>query len=197
MLPGMKPNKNRAITLVELIISIVLLGMVMLGFYGIDMFSRQQFLAADKRSKVQNEATFVLSHISKHMLTVIGDVDNPALVIANSGLNTTSIFAVNDTHADGVRNLTDDLNLTYCFNNATCNAAAQPYTLVFVPVPAATAEVLARHVQVFNVTQNGNYLTMQISTCWQPSGTPKACGTLDNPSMNLTNIIKMPSVSAQ
>ncbi|MCX5708102.1 MAG: prepilin-type N-terminal cleavage/methylation domain-containing protein [Candidatus Omnitrophica bacterium] len=199
----MKPNNNRAITLIELIISVVLLGMVMLGFYGIDMFSRQQFLAADKRSKVQNEANYALSHMSKHLLAAIGDFDNPAVIITSSGANNAKIVATIDSVADGVRNTSSgsDCNIGYCFNDAGCNAAAQAYTILFNSNISSSsppaAEVIARHVRSFNVTQNGNYLTMHIITCWQPSGTPKACGTLDNPAMNLTNIIKMPSVSAQ
>jgi Tfp pilus assembly protein PilV len=198
----MKPNNNRAITLIELIISVVLLTMVMFGFYGIDIFSRQQFLAADKRAKVQNEANYVLSHISKHLLTAIGDFDNPALTITYNGANTAVIVATNDTSRDGVRNLTTDFNISYCFNSSTgCRSAAPPYTLVFNSNISSGSppddEVLASHVRFFNATQNQNFLTLTISTCWQPSGTPKACGTLDNPAMNLTNIIKMPSVSAQ
>ena len=203
MLPGMKPSNNRAITLIELIISMILLGMVMLGFYGIDMFSRQQFIATDKRSKVQNEAMFVLSHISKNLLAAIGDFDNPALIITNVSGNTSIIFATIDSSSDGVRNLAYDKNISYCFSSTGCNNTGAPLanTMFFnsninASVPPA-AEIIARHVQSFNATLNGNYLTMRISTCWQPSGTPRACGTLDNPAMNMTNVIKMPSVSSQ
>ena len=154
------------------------------------------FLATDKRSKIQNEAMYTLSHMSKHLLTAIGDVDNPALLVANSSGNTTYIQATIDSNLDGVRNASDG-TVTYCFNNATCNGAAQPYTVVFVPMAPGSAEILAKHVRSFQVVQNVNFLNMSITTCWNPSGTPQACGTMDNPAMNMSNIIRMPSVSSQ
>jgi len=171
--------------------------MVMLGFYGIDLFSRQQFLTADKKSKVQNEAMFVLSHMSKPLLKAIGDFDNPAVSITSSGVNNAQIVATIDSNLDGVRNLTTDANITYCFNNTACNAAAKAYTMVFVPGNGSPDEIIARHVLSFNAVLNGNFMNLTIVTCWQPSGTPLACGTLDNPAVNLTNKIRMPSVSAQ
>jgi len=201
MSPGMKPNHKRAITLIELLVSIVLLWIVLLGLYGIDIFSHQQFIASDKRSKVQNEASFVLSHISKNLLRAIGDIDpaNQAVTITAGG-NTAIILATIDSSSDGIRNFPGDSIIGYCFNNNACGPAAGATTMVFngnMSASPAVAEVIANHVQSFNAVLNQNYLNLTISTCWDPDGTPLACGTLDNPSMNLTSIIKMPSVSAQ
>ncbi len=197
----MRPNSERAITLVELIISIVLLGMVMLGFYGIELFSRQQFLASDKRARVQNEAMYVLSHINKNILGAIGDEVSSALNITGSGANTSVLRATIDSFSDGVKNYSTDSNISYCFNDANCNAAAAAYTINYNPnISAATppsGEVISKKIRAFNATQNGNCLNVSVSACWDPAQTAFACGTLENPAVNMTNIIRMPSVSAQ
>jgi len=177
----------------------------MLGFYGIDVFSRQQFIATDKRSKIQNEAMYVLSHVSKNLLGAIGDVVDPPLTITPSAGNTATLRATIDSFADGVKNSTNDSNISYCFGSTNCNNAAAAASTVYfnsnisavAPATVPAAEVLARHVRTFNVTQSGNFLTVRITTCWDPAETSQACGTLDNPALNMTNIIKMPSVSAQ
>lgn len=197
MLPGMKPNNNRAITLIELIISIILMGMVMLGFYGIDIFSHQQLISVDKRSRVQNEAIFTLSHMSKHLLTAIGDNQNPGVTISNSGA---TIVATIDSSGDGIRDLASDYNISYCFNSSGCNADVPRYTILFnsnMSASPAPTEVISSHVRSFNAILNENLLTLQISTCWQPSGIPQACGTLDNPAVNMNNTIRMPSISVR
>lgn len=202
MLPGMKPKINSAITLIELIISIVLLGMVMMGFYGIDMFSRNQFIGIDRKAKVENDAVFVLAHISKNLLRAIGDVDpaNAALNIS-PGANTGRIIAKIDSNGDGMRD-GSDADIGYCFNLSGCNnTPVRNYAIVFnsnlSATPQPAAETIATHVRSFNAVQNGNFLNVTISTCWNPTGSPRPCGTLDNPAFNSTSIIRMPSVSAK
>ncbi len=74
----MKPN-NRGLTIIELIVSVLLLGMIVIGMFSIDIFSRDQFISSDKRVKLQNEAAYVLSHMSKQLASAIGDVGVPPI----------------------------------------------------------------------------------------------------------------------
>jgi type II secretory pathway pseudopilin PulG len=196
----MRLNSKRAITLIELVISIALVGMVMLGVLGIYTFSYRQFVNTDKRSKIQNEANLVLSHISKNLLRAIGDAADPPLTVNGFG-NSVVICATIDSSPDGIRNLANDFNISYCFNDIGCNnPVAQPFTMFFnanISDPLSIPEIIASHVQFFSAILENNFLNVTISTCWDPTGTPQPCGSIDNPAMNMTSIIKMPSVSAR
>ncbi len=195
-------QKAKAITLIELIVSMILLGMVVVGFFSIDIFSRQQFLATDRRAKLQNEAVYVFSHISKQLTRAIGDVNNPPVVFTNASGMTSVIRATIDATPDGLRNFANDANVSYCYNSTACNnTVAEPYTIYFnsnisaSPIPAS--EILARHVKFFNATQSGNCVTVNVVTCWDPAESSQACGSLDNPAFNMTSSMSMPSVSVQ
>ncbi len=211
----MKPNNNigisqramvwhpnaKAITLIELLVSIVLLGMVVVGLFNIDLFSRQQFLAIDRKAKLQNEAVYALSHISKQLARAIGDVNNPPVTFTYASGMTSVIRATIDATPDGLRNFANDANVSYCYNSTGCNNPAVPYTIYFnsnisaSPMPAS--EILVRHVKFFNATQSGNYVTVNVVTCWDPAESSQACGSLGKPAFNMTNFLSMPSVSAQ
>jgi prepilin-type N-terminal cleavage/methylation domain-containing protein len=186
----MRQNFNRGVTLIELIISMVLLGMVILGFFSIDSFSRQQLISADRKSRLQNEAVYVLGHMGKQLVMAIGDLNNPPVVVSYYPSGQTSfVNATIDSDRNGIRNFPNDANVTYSYNNAT-------YAVSFSS--AAVSEILARHVQSFiasyNPALNANLVTVNIITCWDPK---VACGTFDNPAFSITSSIKMPSVSNQ
>jgi prepilin-type N-terminal cleavage/methylation domain-containing protein len=169
---------KKAVTLIELLISIVIFGLVVVGFMGIETFSRDQLISTERRSRLQNEAMLVLSHMNKQLMNAIGDVVNPPVTIAG---NTVTIMT--DTNRNGVNDV-GDTTISYIFNGNT---------IVFNP----PGETLASHVQAFNVVlADINYLNVSISTCWDPAS-PATCGTLSNPSVNMTSIMKMPSVSSQ
>ncbi len=196
---------NKAITLIELLIAITLLGMVIWGASSIEVFSRSQFFIADRKAKIQNEASYVLSHVSKQLAESIGDINTPAVTVSYLGSVTRNLTVVIDSDIDGRRTLSD-ATVKYCYNSTGCkNAAAVPYTIYFnsnfSAVPGPAPEILASHVRFFNVSSCDanpiiNCVKIKVVTCWDPSETYKTCGSLDNPSLNITNSIRMPSVSA-
>ncbi len=197
----MKPN-NRAITIIELIVSIILLGMIVLGMFSIDLFSREQFLSTDKRIKLQNEAVYVLSHMSKQLSTAIGDVghtNNWAVAFTYGGGVLTSLSAKTDSNANGRRDAATDAEIRYCLGVTACNnPSALANTLYFnpkmLPAPVSAPEILSRHITFFAATQAGNCLNLNLTVCYDPTQT---CGTAGNPQYNMETSIKMPSVSAQ
>lgn len=197
----MKPNNN-AITLVELIISILLLGMVVLGMFSIDLFSREQFLSTDKRVKLQNEAVYVLSHMSKQLSVAIGDVgdvDNWAVAYTYSSGKLTSLSAKTDSNANGKRDAATDIESRYCLGVTTCNNPSAPANTLYFnnkmfPAPVSAPEVLSSRVTSLAVVQSGNCLNINITLCYNPT---QVCGTLNNPRFNMESSIKMPSVSVQ
>lgn len=74
------PSRIKSVTLLELLTAIVLVSFVIIGIVSIEIFSRYQVLSSDRRAKLQNEASLVLEHMTKHISQAIGDtVSNPAI----------------------------------------------------------------------------------------------------------------------
>lgn len=72
-------NTAKSITLVELLISIVIVTIMVLSFYGLETFSREQLINSDRRAKVQNQLAYVLDHMSKYVQQANGDKNNPPI----------------------------------------------------------------------------------------------------------------------
>ncbi|MBN2483660.1 MAG: hypothetical protein JXD21_05625 [Candidatus Omnitrophica bacterium] len=70
-----------AVTLIELIISVVLFSVIMLGIVAFDSASRRFLRSTERRTKVVNEVMFILDHISKTMSTGIGDITDPGIEV--------------------------------------------------------------------------------------------------------------------
>ncbi len=75
---------KKAISLVELIIAVILMGVIILGAFSFDLASRGFFRSSETKVEVVNDLTFVLEHLHKNIMQGVGTVDNPALVW-NSG----------------------------------------------------------------------------------------------------------------
>lgn len=60
-------------TLMEVLISLVLFSMIVLGFSSIDFFSHFHVISSDRRAKIQNEASFIIDHMTKHIGLAIGN----------------------------------------------------------------------------------------------------------------------------
>lgn len=193
-----------ALSLVELLVGLVLLGLVMLGLSNIEMFSRSTFFHADRSFRVQNEVSLVLQHMHKYVAMGISSD-------AVTAIDMTPV--VNPTPGESVRvwidsNQTGSLN-AFCPSRATDAAAGGDTLVAYVFDSAANKvyhyndyacnpsarELLATNIETFEMTKIGNNsLSVEISGC----GTVDAsCGvSRDNPKVNLTTVIILPSVAA-
>ncbi len=63
----MSPRHNKSVTLIETLIVLVLLGLVILGFSSIDIFSRHQVTSADRHARLQSDSFYVLEHMTKNV----------------------------------------------------------------------------------------------------------------------------------
>ncbi len=77
--------KRQAITLVELLIAIVLLGMIVLGATAFDSASHSFFKQSRQKARVANELNMILDHIGKYMEQAVGDSENSGLEIHSMG----------------------------------------------------------------------------------------------------------------
>ena len=69
-------KKIQALTLLELLIAIILVFAILYAINNIEVFSRYQVTAADQRAKVQNEISFALEHMHKHIVRAIGNASD-------------------------------------------------------------------------------------------------------------------------
>jgi len=63
---------KKSVTLVELIMGIILLGVILLAATSFDLASRQFFKSSDFKSELLAEASFVMDHIDKHLSEITG-----------------------------------------------------------------------------------------------------------------------------
>lgn len=69
----------KAISLIELMISIMVVGIMFLSFFGLETFSYKQILGADRRTKVQNSLDYSLEHMSKYVQQANGNFSRNAI----------------------------------------------------------------------------------------------------------------------
>ena len=204
----MRSFTQTSVTLLELLISIVLIGLVILGLSNIESFCRNQLLSSDRRLKVQNEASFVLDHMAKQIMTAVNKPGFDVIIFP-----TTQSFRVSvDANRNGVLDelgsgnednwiaYSNDTNigeLRYCANmsfNNSINALGA--------CDNGSWETLSRHVtSAMNsakiiYSNSNNYVEINITACADP-GSANPCGGMRNPSVNMKSSVIMPSVSTR
>lgn len=80
---------KKSVTLVELIISITLLGVIILGATAFHLSSERFLSSSEKKTQVLNELTFILQHLHKNILPATGDITNRGIVIVGNVLRLT------------------------------------------------------------------------------------------------------------
>lgn len=216
----MKTRLNQSVTLIELLIAIVLLSVIVLGFFSIDTFSRFHLASSDKRAQIQNEASFVLEHMSKTISQGIGDETNPSGNPSSRAVDTatiggdTAIQVWIDYNQNGRREAEPtDRRIAYRFRDASAPPSDR-YQVWYCPEctngPCTNCSpgwgTIAENTLSKKIRTNGftpsynagnNYAEVDITACADPDGTPFACGTSDNPTVNMKTRINMPAVSTR
>ena len=70
------PKNIKSLSLIELMISIMVVGIMFLSFFSLETFSYKQVLSADRRTKVQNSLAYCLEHMSKYVQLANGNFNN-------------------------------------------------------------------------------------------------------------------------
>lgn len=65
-------HKYSAVTLIELIVAVGLLAIVVIAASNFGIFSHHHFITTDRRSRLQNELTYALEHMSRQITIAIG-----------------------------------------------------------------------------------------------------------------------------
>jgi hypothetical protein len=213
---------SSSVTLIELLLSIVLLSIIILGLSSIDLFSRSHVISSDRRAKISNAASLALEHMGKQIAKAIGneisggansvvDTDAPNKIRGDYALH---IYI--DANGNGQRDaLGTDGWIAYIFTDAHGNPDTRRYQIWYCPncqnkpcnncTPNWGDEdnTIARHISALTLSKpvdasnrlNKNYVTIDIQACWDPAQTQYSCGTVNNPSVSIKADIKMPLVS--
>jgi|GEM_PF-2456545 len=196
--------RSKSFTLLELIIAMVLLIIIMLGFVSVDLFSRHHLFTADKRTKLQNELSLVLEHMSKNIIRSTGDAGNAGLWTGttSSGEDVVDI-RVDDSVPPTPGNYSDDIWVGYGLDGRAghggelffCNNTINHTNY-------GTREALARHIPGtgfnFNLVADpvtGTPVGVNVSiTARENIANP---ASLDNPEVNMRATVYSRSTSAR
>jgi len=188
----MSPPCNKSLTLIELLISVCIFSLIVVGFSNIDTFSRYHVLSSDRRIKLQNDAAYVLEHMAKNISKAIGDANNRAVVIEDSNHRVkiyVDLASNGYSSGDGQRGTEGDRWIAYQYSGSP--DYEMRYYSDYVDSPGSY-EVISRKISSFSGSFSDNYVLAEVGTCWNPA---VACGSLDNLALSMINRIYMPSVS--
>jgi len=192
---------RKALTLIELLLAASLMGLIMVTAASIEVDIRNYYFASDREAQLQLRLSSTLEHMAKRIHTAVGDVNN---VPVESYSDNRGIMIWVDTPANpGVR----DHRIGYRHEGNLlrfCNNVANPGnpaldTWENIAVNILTTD-FAQPVNTWGlvidydpVVANGriNVLTITLRNRFNPANTV----SLDNPQVELTTYLHMPSVS--
>ena len=213
----MRPHFIKSSTILELLVSMVILSILVIIFAAIELFSHTHVLTVDRRARVQNDLAYILEHSSKQIAKAIGNtkINNYEIIKTDTveGSDGAAIEFYIDVDGNGKR---DDDSSTpwrgYRFRSATagsdsyqfwyCPQCSDSTCKVCTPAWGYKDNTLGERVTNATYTYNydNNYVDIEISGCWDKANEAifGNCGSSDkNPSASLTARIKMPSVSTR
>jgi prepilin-type N-terminal cleavage/methylation domain-containing protein len=195
---GPSLNKDRAMSLMELLVALVLFSLIVLGIGNIETFCRHVFTGSDRKAKVINEASYVIEHMSKFIGNAVGNSADVPVNLTPPAMCSQAATVWTDYDPAGAGNGIKDANdrqILYCFNSPTHTLS---YYSNYTTALPGTSEILARNIATFTIAVVRNTVAVSIIGCWNasvPTASPKACGSVDNPRILLETRIVMPSVT--
>ncbi|RKY30908.1 MAG: hypothetical protein DRP74_05990 [Candidatus Omnitrophota bacterium] len=189
---------TQAVTLIELLIAMSIFSFIALSAVSIGIFSYHHTVDTDRRTELQNEASFVLEHMTKHMVGAIGSMvdSDPAVVPYVEGGVLTGFRVRIDDLVHGDQGMVDNQDEWIAYR-----VPPSTFELVFYPeakdgnLPVeAHKEVLTNRVPeggfIFEVIDN--FVNVTLTVRWNPAEDVLP----NNPEVKMTTGVSMPSVSA-
>ncbi len=187
----MNPRHNKSVTLVELLIAICIFSLIVIGFSSIDTFSQYHVITSDRRAKLQNDASYVLEHMAKEIGRAIGDANQSAVSVTTIDGDPAIIVWI-DYNQDGKRDsVPSDRQIAYRYRSSP------DYQMRYYSDYSGSSsyEIISRSIYGFTRSLTDDYVSVEVSVCYDPDGSPAACGSLNNPALVMKNRIYMPAVS--
>lgn len=190
------PRLNKSLTLLELIISLVLISLIVLGFASLDLYARYNVQQADRRAKVQNTLSYVLDHMTKNISKAIGDKTNLPVTRSDTLIVIRVDIDINDGTSNGKLDLDTDKQIAYSYNGSTYELSyCDNYsTASYVVIAKNILSNFSSTYVIYDTTDPSNiknYIDIKIIGRWKmPDAASQA-----NPEITMHTRIKMPAVS--
>jgi Tfp pilus assembly protein PilV len=121
-------KKTKSVTLVELIISILIVALMVLSFYSLETFSHKQVINADRRTKVQNSLSYCLQHMSKYVQQASGyKSDSGIQLIANGFKVRVDSYLFQNPPILPTTDLNDDVWISYTLSGNALSTSCTPF----------------------------------------------------------------------
>lgn len=191
--------KRRGINLIELIVAMVLMSLVILGFFSVELFCQYHVLSSDRRARLQNELSYSIEYMSKYVYQSIGSAGNPPITVypvsgAQTGFRTR--VDLNDPKTPG--DLSDDTWVNFYLDGyqlkASQGASTEVLTsrvianLAVAPMPGYPDSGL-----YVNITDQGTAVDIGLVGRYDPAVSSSA----DNPQIAIKTRLVSSSGSAQ
>ncbi|MBU4252771.1 MAG: hypothetical protein KJ931_05725 [Candidatus Omnitrophica bacterium] len=116
----------KSLTLIELMVSIMMAGMLIVGFYGFETFSNVQMIDSDRRAKVQNNLAYCVEHMSKYVQQANGDINYPPIKLYPDLVTPTGFQVRYDCKSiQTPSDLTDDVWVYYTLSGNNLNVGCK------------------------------------------------------------------------
>lgn len=158
-----KTMSKKAVTLVEMLVSISLLSVIIMAATSFDFASRKFVNSSQRKSLAVNEASLILEHIQKYASFVHG-FDGAGAVILNrgwttaSGVNNVIMLRIDDPANPSPENLNDDLWVRYYLDASNTFRFCPDTAVPPITVPGncnVQEEILSSRVTLFGWSATG------------------------------------------
>ena len=124
-------NKKTSVSLIELIVCMVIISLVVLGFFSVELFSSYHVISSERRAKLQNDLSYSLEYLAKYVQQSTGDMSNPAITVyPTSGTQTGFRTRVDLNDPQTPNDLSDDTWVNFYLNGNTLNSLQDGVTEV-------------------------------------------------------------------
>jgi hypothetical protein len=205
-----KKIRNKSLTLLELSIAICIFSLIVLALSNIDTFGRMHVVNTDRRIRLQQDASYVLQHISRTLNGTgscggaIGDINNvPIDVTTTIGGDKALIINVDYNNNGKWEGSSVDRQVAYRYNASTYQFWYYPpysggtpgsYTAICFSRIRGDFSATTSQPTYRTYSSGDNFVEVQIGACWNPAS-DGTCGTPDNPALKVKSRIYMPSVT--
>jgi len=189
---------RRGITLIELIIAIVILGIVSIGFASIELFARYQTISSDRRSQILNEAAIAVESIAQKVRYSEGCIKERPFVVDGDGKG------INIRKGDSAPGVAEPEPTS--INPEMCRFEFEDNVLYYKDsLDAATREAIARKIIDFSLVEidpedadnphpeRPYALKIRVKTVYNPD---EEISYPDNPDAAIETTVSCPSASA-
>lgn len=191
------PKKVCALSLIELLISMILMALILLGFFSIDLFSRHHVVSSDRRAKVQNEISYAIEYMSKYVQMSTGGGNYPPIKrYPATGVQTGFQVNVDLNNTQTAGDFTDDTWVTFYLEGAALKTSAEANPLSDEIVGVFDASAMPEFPDkgfYVNITDQGTAVEIGLVGRYNPA----VAADPDNPQIFMKTRLVSPSSSAQ